>query len=130
MTTVLTIDDDRDARGLIRHALELFGGMEVLEASSVSEGVALAAHKKPDLILLDLLMPGLHGPEGLSMLRAHPRAKNIPILALTSAPDSPEADAVRRRGIIEVIAKPFDPADLAARVRAAVAATAPPAPVV
>jgi len=80
---ILTIDDQSDIRRLIRMTLE-FEGFEVLEASGGEEGLAMARKHQPDLILLDVMMPGLNGLAVSKTLAADPVLRQIPVVMLTA----------------------------------------------
>ena len=77
--SVLVIDDEPDILTITRMSLQLVGKLEVWTASSGPEGIALAAERQPDLILLDLMMPEMDGAETLAHLRARPAtARRVP----------------------------------------------------
>ncbi len=115
---ILVIDDDAVIRRISRLALGRVGGMEVVEASSGMEGIAMAAADPPDAILLDVMMPGPDGPETLGLLKADPRTAHIPVIFLTAKTREAEVDRLLALGVKGVLAKPFDPMFLAAEVKA------------
>lgn len=115
---ILIIDDEDDIRQISRLALGRVGGMDVVDAASGSEGLALAIAEEPDAILLDVMMPGRDGPETLSLLRADPRTAHIPVVFLTAKAMTSEVERLRALGAAGVLTKPFDPMSLAANVRA------------
>ncbi len=118
MTRILHVDDEDDIREIARIALEAFGGFSVTEARSGREGLALAAELRPDLILLDVMMPGMDGPDTLRALRADPATAAIPVVFMTAKAHRSELERYRSMGVQGVIAKPFDPVTLAAEVKA------------
>ena len=118
---VLLIDDEEIIRRLGRLSLTKLGGMDVLEAASGEEGVALARKERPDAVLLDLLMPGLDGQATFAALRAAPETAGIPVVFLTGATDPGEIAALRALGARGVLAKPFDPQALPRLLRDALA---------
>lgn len=108
---VLTIDDQTDIRRLIRMTLE-FEGFDVLEAGGGPEGLEMAWSKKPDLILLDVMMPGMSGLTVASMLRTDERLKHIPVVMLTALDRESDMEAGLATGVQAYLAKPFSPMEL------------------
>ena len=118
----LVIDDEEDMREIARMFLELNGEFDVRVAGSGSEGVALARREHPDVILLDYMMPGMDGPATMKELSQDAATACIPVIFLTAKSHAGVEEALRRLGARAVIAKPFDPAALAAKVAAALEA--------
>ena len=116
---ILLVDDEDDVRFTARLTLERIGGFEVEEATSGPEGVKLALARPPDLVLLDVMMPGMDGPTTLAALRREPELARIPVVFLTAKAMPWEISRLVALGAADVITKPFEPADLPARVRAA-----------
>ncbi|KAB2314571.1 response regulator [Betaproteobacteria bacterium SCN2] len=114
---VLCTEDDPDIQAVARLALELVGGFQVMICGSGAEALEKAADFAPDLILLDVMMPGMDGPSTLRALRANAATANIPVLFLTAKVQPAEADLYRSLGALGVIAKPFDPMSLANQIR-------------
>ncbi|MEK6743800.1 MAG: response regulator transcription factor [Nitrospirota bacterium] len=117
MKRILVVEDEPDIASLVSYNLKKEG----FAVTTVHEGgEALDAVKKKefDLILLDLMLPGIHGMEVCRILRAGPKTKNIPIIMLTAKGD--EADRVRglETGADDYMTKPFSPRELIARVKA------------
>jgi CheY-like chemotaxis protein len=114
--TVLVVDDDRPVRTLCRTALE-GAGFRVLEAADGDAALASVAAEHPDLILLDIMMPGISGWEVTSALLADRSTDDIPIVFI-SARNEP-ADRMRAfdLGAQDYVTKPFDPAALAGTVK-------------
>lgn len=109
--TVLTIDDQADIRRLVRMTLE-FDGYKVLEASDGEEGLHLARLHKPDLVLLDVMMPGLDGLAVSTTMRADPALQNIPVVMLTALDRDSDMDAGLEAGAKAYLNKPFGPVEL------------------
>ena len=122
INSVLLIDDEDDIREIGEFALGDVGGLKVTLASSGAEGVARAATDQPDVILLDVMMPGIDGPTTLNTLRASESTAHIPIIFLTAKVQRADRERLLGLGAQAVIAKPFDPETLAHEVRAACAA--------
>jgi CheY-like chemotaxis protein len=114
---ILVVDDDPDIRRIAALALERIGGFRVLLASGSDEALAVAA-EVPDLILLDVTMPGTDGPATLRLLRAHPGTERVPVVFFTATSNDADVEHLCALGALGVIAKPFDIADLARRVKA------------
>jgi CheY-like chemotaxis protein len=117
---ILIIDDDPDIRSVARLSLSRIGGMDVIEAGSGAEGVRKALDEKPDVILLDMMMPTMDGLETLAALRAELATRSTPVIFLTG---KAVGDQIARTGPLRaagVLKKPFDPRTLSQDVRALV----------
>jgi CheY-like chemotaxis protein len=108
MRRVLVIDDEADVRLLYRVNLR-HAGFEVLEADDGNRGIEAALEHQPDVVVLDLMMPGADGFEVLRVLRAHPDAEDVPVLVLTADARSEDHRRCFQLGADEVITKPFVP---------------------
>jgi CheY-like chemotaxis protein len=117
--TVLLIDDEPDIREVVELSLGSVSGWEVLTASSGADGVELASAQRPDVILLDVMMPGLDGPATLDVLRGRDETRAIPVLFMTAKAQAGELTRYASLGVAGVIPKPFDPMTLSDRVAAA-----------
>ncbi len=117
---VLVIDDEEDIRAVSRMSLERVGGWDVLVAESGERGLDLAADERPDLILLDAMMPGMDGPATIKRLKASPATSEIPVLFLTAKLQPADRQRYLELGAEAVISKPFDPMKLPDEVRSAV----------
>ena len=114
---VLVVDDDDDVRTITKLSLTNVGGLAVVEARNGPEGLDLAQREHPDLILLDVMMPEMDGPQTLQALRQHASTADIPIVFLTAKALQSEIDRLRQFDVCGVLSKPFDPLTLAARLR-------------
>ena len=114
---VLIVDDEDDIRELARISLERVGGLRVIVASSGSEGVELARAEQPDAILLDAQMPGMDGPATLAQLKGDEATSAIPVVFLTGSVQQAERERFKSLGAHGLLAKPFDPMELADQVR-------------
>lgn len=120
--TLLVIDDDANLGQSIKRNLELNHGFRVLLATSGREGIALAREHGPDVILLDVMMPGMAGGEVAETLREHPKTRNIPVIFLTGLLS--KAEAKGRRGAVGgelYLAKPAGLDEIVGAVNAALA---------
>jgi two-component system, OmpR family, response regulator len=118
LRTVLYVEDDHDIQEVARLALEVVGGLEVVVASSGDEAIQRAQEAVPDLVLLDVMMPGMDGPTTMSALKRLDGMRDVPIIFVTAKVQSAEIEQYIALGAIGVIAKPFDPMTLADEARA------------
>ncbi|WMC10591.1 response regulator [Oceanimonas pelagia] len=114
---ILYVEDDEDIREIARLALEVVGGFEVMLCASGEQALADAAAFAPDIILLDVMMPGMDGPSTLSALRRLPAVSDTPVAFMTAKIQPREIAAYREMGAADVIAKPFDPMTLPEQIR-------------
>lgn len=119
---ILCVEDEPDIQAVARLALEIVGGFQVMICAGGEEALERVRAFAPDLILLDVMMPGMDGPATLRRLRADPATSAIPVVFLTAKMQASEIAHYRALGALDVIGKPFDPMVLAARLRQAVAA--------
>jgi CheY-like chemotaxis protein len=113
--TVLVCDNEAPMRMLIRAALK-GAGYAAVEARDGDEAISLARDLKPDLIVLDMMMPGRTGLEVLSELREDPEFADTPVVMLTARTQESDRDAATRAGVDRFLTKPFSPRELAAAV--------------
>ena len=109
---VLIIDDEDDIREVETLTLETMGDFEVIGASNGIDGLAKAESELPDVILLDVMMPGLDGPATFERLKQSERTRSIPIIFMTAKVQAAERQTLLELGPLGVIAKPFDPMTL------------------
>jgi CheY-like chemotaxis protein len=112
MACVLVIDDEPDVRWLLRLSLERVGH-EVILAEDGLRGVAMAQRQRPDVIVLDLMMPVMDGYGVLDALGKDARTAALPVLVLTAKAIPEEEARVTGAGAKRFLTKPFDPDDLA-----------------
>jgi two-component system, OmpR family, alkaline phosphatase synthesis response regulator PhoP len=118
---VLVIDDEAPIRLLCRVNLEA-EGVEVVEAADGEQGLEVARAEEPDAILLDVMLPGLHGWAVAERLLENETTQNIPIIFLTARADLRDRARGMDLGGVDYVTKPFNPVDLAPLVRDVVAA--------
>lgn len=113
---ILVVEDHADNRRIVR---DLFTsvGYEIIEAVTGEEGVTMAETQHPDLILMDIQLPGLDGYETTRRIKANPGLSHIPIIAVTSYALSGDDVKAFAAGCDAYIAKPFSPRVLLAKVR-------------
>jgi two-component system, OmpR family, alkaline phosphatase synthesis response regulator PhoP len=114
--TILIVEDEKDIRELLRHNLER-EQYRVLVAESGEEGLKLARRDRPDLVLLDLMLPGMDGLEVCRSLRSDVQTRRIPIVMLTARSEDADVVAGLELGADDYVTKPFQPRVLLARLR-------------
>lgn len=117
LTRILYVEDDPDIQAIAMMVLETINGFTLEACSGGSEALAKAVAFNPDLVLLDVMMPGMDGPETLKGLRAFPELVNTPIVFMTAKVQPQEVEGYLSLGAVGVIAKPFDPMTLAQELR-------------
>lgn len=105
---VLIVDDSRDIAYLFRDFLELRGDCSVSVAFSGEEALTAVKSNKPDLIILDMVLPGLKGMEVIEALRKTAETSGIPVILASAIEEAPEKEEQRRLGVIEFIQKPIN----------------------
>ena len=115
-TRILVVEDQADNRRILRDLLSSVG-YEILEAVTGNEGVTLATSQHPDLILMDIQLPGMDGYEATRRIKADPALHHIPIIAVTSYALSGDDAQAFAAGCDSYVAKPFSPRALLAKVR-------------
>ena len=113
---ILVVEDQEDLRGILRDLLT-GSGYDVAEAADGREGVAKAKSKRPDLILMDIQLPGIDGYEATRRIKADPKLRAIPIIAVTSYALSGDDVKAREAGCDDYVTKPFSPRALLAKIR-------------
>lgn len=116
MGRVLVIEDNPTNLKLVRDVLQ-FAGYEVLEATTGEEGVALAAQCEPDLVLMDLQLPGIDGWEALRRLRESPPTRSVPVVAVTAFAMREDRDHALSHGFDGYLEKPISVRALPEQVR-------------
>lgn len=116
---VLVIDDEADIREIAKVSLQLTRNWEVVTAATSQEGIAIAADKQPDVILLDVVMPEVDGLATLQLLKQNPVTQAIPVILLTATVKIATRQQYAQLGAKAVMTKPFDPGTLADQIEAA-----------
>ena len=114
---ILYVEDEPDIQMIARVALENVGGFELCVCSSGTEALEKAASFAPDLLLLDVMMPGMDGPTTLEELRKIPALSKTPVMFMTAKVQPQEIEFLKSLNVADVIAKPFDPMGLANNIR-------------
>lgn len=114
---VMCVEDDPDIRMILEFSLVTVGGYEVCMCASGQSALLQAPGFKPDLVLLDVMMPGLSGPQTLAVLRGQTGMKGVPVVFLTAKAMPDEVEELLQYGASGVIVKPFDPVTLPQDIR-------------
>lgn len=114
---VMCIEDDPDIRLVLDFSLRQLGAYELCLCASGEEALDAAPGFGPDLVLLDVMMPGLTGPETLQALRAQGLVEGVPVVFLTAKAMQGELEALMTHGVSGIIVKPFDPVSLPEDIR-------------
>lgn len=115
--TILVVDDEKDLLDLIEYNLKK-EGFDVLKAENGEEGIAVAKEKKPDLVLLDIMMPKMDGMLAVEEMRKDDELKNIPVIFLTARSDEKTEVEGLNKGADDYITKPISTTKLISRIKA------------
>jgi len=118
LKSLLYVDDDADIREIVQMSLTLDGEMTVHLSGDGERALSKMRDERPDLVVLDVMMPGMDGPSILARMRADTELAHIPVIFMTAKADAQEVARYRDLSAIGVIAKPFDPMTLSSQVRA------------
>ena len=113
---ILYVDDEPDIREIVQMALGLVPTLSINTADSGTRALQSMQASKPDLVLLDVMMPNMDGPTTLQHMRSQPELQSIPVIFMTAKAMPQEVARFRALGAAAVIAKPFDPMALAEHV--------------
>lgn len=114
---ILVVDDEPDILTIIKYSLELRQGFSVKCVASGEEALKVAPEFLPDLILLDLLMPGMDGIATYKELRKLPSFAKTPIVFITASIQIPKIEEYLKEGNVSLIVKPFDPLTLGSQLQ-------------
>jgi two-component system, cell cycle response regulator len=118
LKSLLYVDDDSDIREIVQMSLSLDGDLEVHTSDGGERALLKMKVEKPDLVVLDVMMPGMDGPSLLRRMRSDPELARIPVIFMTAKVSTSETGRLRELSSIGIIAKPFDPMTLGKQVRA------------
>jgi len=107
MSLVLIVEDNEKNMKLVRDVLQV-KGYQTLEAGSAEDGISLARAQKPDLVLMDIQLPGMNGIEALAVLRADPATAAIPVIAVTASVMQQDRNLITQAGFDAYIGKPIN----------------------
>jgi two-component system cell cycle response regulator DivK len=106
MSLILIVEDNEKNLKLVRDVLQV-KGYRTLETSTAEDGIKLAAEKKPDLILMDIQLPGMNGIEALKVLRKDPATSTIPVVAVTASVMQQDRTLITEAGFDGYVSKPI-----------------------
>ena len=115
--SVLYVDDEDDIREIVELSLRLDGSLDVATCPSGQAALDYLETHIPDVVVLDVMMPGLDGPGTLARMRERPECASVPVIFLTAKAQRDELERFLALGAIGVVAKPFDPMTLARQLR-------------
>jgi two-component system cell cycle response regulator DivK len=116
MKLVLIIEDNDKNMKLVRDVLQV-KGYETMEAGTAEDGLAMAAGRKPDLVLMDIQLPGMNGIEALGRLRGDPATASIPVIAVTASVMQQDRKHITEAGFDAYVPKPLDLREFLATVK-------------
>jgi two-component system cell cycle response regulator DivK len=116
MSLVLIVEDNEKNLKLVRDVLQV-KGYETIEAATGEDGVALARERHPDLILMDIQLPGINGIDALKTLRADPATARIPAIAITASVMQQDRKLITEAGFDAYLGKPLDLREFLATVK-------------
>jgi CheY-like chemotaxis protein len=114
--TILVVDDDDEIREIVGLALEVMGGWTVLSADRGAAGLRIARESRPDVVLLDVMMPEMDGPTMFSRMQVDPALRDIPVVLLTAKVQVGHVQVWDSLPVAGVIPKPFNPATLSEQI--------------
>ena len=107
MSVILIVEDNEKNMKLVRDVLQV-KGYQTLEAGTAEDGIALAQAHSPDLVLMDIQLPGMNGIEALGVLRANPATAHIPVIAVTASVMQQDRKLITEAGFDAYIGKPIN----------------------
>jgi two-component system, OmpR family, phosphate regulon response regulator PhoB len=119
MIKLLHVEDDPDIRDIAMMALEISGEFSVVQCESGQAALEQLAHYTPDVVLLDVMMPGMTGRQTLEHMRKLPQMADVPAIFMTARAQQSDIEELRAFGGTEVISKPFDPMTLTDQIKRA-----------
>lgn len=117
LNRICYVEDDADIQRIVRMSLEKIGKMTVEIVGDSTCAVEAIIAFKPDLVMLDWMMPVMDGPAVLRKMREHAETKNLPVVFITAKASQRELDELRAMGAAGIISKPFSPKNLPDQLR-------------
>jgi len=115
---ILHVEDDPSIQAVVKVSLEAIGGYQVQSCSSGHQALEVVKAFAPQFVLLDVMMPGMGGPETLTRLSERIDLTQVPVVFMTAKVQPSEIEHLRNLGARDVIVKPFDPMRLASQIQA------------
>lgn len=117
LVRVMHVEDDQSIQDVARVALEIVGGFQVCTCSSGQEALDKFTAFAPQLVLLDVMMPGMDGPTTLKQLQQMFDLRQVPVVFMTAKVQASEIESYKALGASDVVVKPFDPMTLSSQIR-------------
>lgn len=118
LNRICYVEDDEDIQKIVRMSLERIGKMQVEVVSDPMVAIEAIKAFKPELVMLDWMMPGMDGPTLFRKMQETPEVRDLPVVFITAKASQKELDELRTLGAAGTISKPFAPRDLADQLRA------------
>jgi CheY-like chemotaxis protein len=118
LNRICYVEDDEDIQRIVRMSLERVGKMTVEVVGDPMVAIERITAFKPELVMLDWMMPGMDGPTLFRKMRETPETKDLPVVFITAKASTRELDELRTLGAVGAISKPFSPKDLPEQLRA------------
>jgi two-component system, OmpR family, response regulator len=118
LVRVCYVEDDEDIQKIVRMSLERLGKMTLEIVSDPMKAIDVIVAFKPDLVMLDWMMPGMDGPTLFGKMKENPATRDLPVVFITAKASSAEMNELRALGAVGAISKPFAPKDLPEQLRA------------
>lgn len=118
LSRICYVEDDEDIQRIVRVSLERIGKMTVEIVSDPTAAIEVIAAFKPDLVMLDWMMPGLDGPTLFRHMKQRPETQSLPVVFITAKASARDLEELKGLGAAGAISKPFSPKDLPEQLRA------------
>ena len=116
LKTILYVEDDKDIQTIGKITLETFGNLNVVTCNSGKEALEVIKDVKPDLVLMDVMMPEMDGITAMLEFKKDPEISEIPVIFMTAKAQVHEVEKYNQIGVAGVIIKPFDPVQLCSQI--------------
>jgi CheY-like chemotaxis protein len=118
LNRICYVEDDEDIQRIVRMSLERVGKMTVAVVSDPTQAIAAMTEFRPDLVMLDWMMPGMDGPTLFKQMKLRPETSALPVVFITAKASQRDLDELKALGAVGTISKPFSPKDLPEQLRA------------
>ena len=118
LNRICYVEDDEDIQRIVRMSLERVGKMTVAVVSDPTQALQTFAEFKPDLVMLDWMMPAMDGPTLFRQMKLRPETSSLPVVFITAKASQRDLDELMKIGAAGTISKPFSPKDLPDQLRA------------
>ena len=118
LTRICYVEDDEDIQRIVRMSLERVGKMTVAVVSDPTQAIATINEFRPDLVMLDWMMPVMDGPTLFKQMKQRPETSSLPVVFITAKASQRDLDDLKQLGAAGTISKPFSPKELPDQLRA------------